>query len=300
MDHGPQSHPTSRLAGLKGVGVVDLSPEARRRIRRILEEPKFELLPLGNVLEQCRYLPSGAQVSITASPTRTLEHTLDVAADLAMWGFEVVPHLSARMTKDLTHLAALLKRIEDLNISRVFVVGGDAPQQGDFPDGFSLISGLEKIGHDLEEIGIPCYPDGHSVIPDDRLWQALYDKQPHARYMTTQMCFDGELIADFLVHSRAKGVDLPVRFGIPGVADRLKLARISTRIGVGQSVRFLTKHRGLVSRFVRPGGFAPDELLEDLIPRLDGPESDVKGVHIYTFNQCDTTERWRQEYLAVL
>ena len=190
-------------------------------------------------------------------------------------------------------MEALLKRIQDLGISRVFVVGGDAPQQGEFPDGFSLISGLEKIGHNLEEIGVPCYPDGHSVIPDDRLWQALYDKAPHARYMTTQMCFDGGLIADFLVHSRAKGVDLPVRFGIPGVADRLKLARISTRIGVGQSVRFLTKHKGL-------GGFAPDELLEDLIPRLNGPESDVMGVHIYTFNQCDTTERWRQEYLAGL
>ena len=230
----------------------------------------------------------------------TLERTFDVAADLRMRGFDVVPHLSARMTRDRRHLTSLLQRMDDLEISRVFVVGGDAPQQGDFPDGHSLLSAMAEIGHDLAEIGVPCYPEGHATIPDESLGQALHDKQPHARYMTTQMCFEGEAIADFLARSRADGIDLPVRLGIPGVAERLKLVQISARIGVGQSVRFLSKHRGLVSRFVRPGGYAPDELLEDLVPRLDRHAGDVVGVHIYTFNQCETTERWRQEYLAAL
>ena len=118
--------------------------------------------------------------------------------------------------------------------------------------------------------------------------------------MTTQMCFDGRAVADFLSACRADGIALPVQIGIPGVADRLKLMQISTRIGVGQSVRFLAKHRGLVGRFVKPGGFTPEELLENLAPVIAEAGTGVVGVHIYTFNQCETTERWRQEYLASL
>ena len=273
---------------------------ARDGIRRILEHPKFEVLPLKNVLDQVGWLPAGATVSITASPTKTLEDTMNLAADLRLRGFEVIPHLSARMTHDKSHLAALLWRMEELEISRVFLVGGDAPQRGDFPDAYSLLLAMDNLGHHLTEIGVPSYPEGHAVIPDGNLRQALHDKQPYASYMTTQMCFDGRAIADFVARCRADGIALPVQIGIPGVADRLKLMQISTRIGVGQSVRFLAKHRGLVGRFVRLGGYSPEELLESLGPVLWDPEASIIGVHIYTFNQCETTERWRQEYLASL
>lgn len=269
-------------------------------MRRILEHPKFEVLPLKNVLDQVQWLPEGALVSITASPTKTLEDTMDVAAELCLRGFQVVPHLSARMTHDKAHLGALLGRMEELDISRVFVVGGDAPQRGIFPDAYSLLLAMDDLGHHLTEIGVTSYPEGHAVIPDDKLRQALHDKQPFAAYLTTQMCFDAEAIGDFVSGCRADGIALPVRIGIPGVADRLKLIQISTRIGVGQSVRFLSKHRGLVTKFIKPGGYAPDDLLEGLAPLADDPAAAIMGVHIYTFNQCETTERWRQEYLATL
>ncbi len=277
-----------------------LDSAGRAAVRRILEHPKFEVLPLKNVLDQVRWLPDGATVSVTASPTKTLEDTMDVAAELRLRGFQVVPHLSARMTHDKTHLAALLGRMQELEISRVFVVGGDAPQRGIFPDAYSLLLAMDDLGHHLTEIGVTSYPEGHAVIPDDKLRQALHDKQPFASYLTTQMCFDPEAIGDFVSGCRADGITLPVRIGIPGVADRLKLIQISTRIGVGQSVRFLSKHRGLVTKFIKPGGYAPEDLIEGLAPLADDPAAAIVGVHIYTFNQCETTERWRQEYLATL
>lgn len=269
-------------------------------MRRILEHPKFEVLPLKNVLDQVGWLPEGATVSITASPTKTLEDTMNLAAELRLRGFEVIPHLSARMTHDKTHLAALLGRMEELEISRIFLVGGDAPQRGIFPDAYSVLLAMDDLGHHLSEIGVTSYPEGHAVIPDAKLRQALHDKQPYASYMTTQMCFDPGAIADFVSRCRADGIALPVQIGIPGVADRLKLIQISTRIGVGQSVRFLSKHRGLVSRFIKPGGYSPEDLLEGLAPVVEDPAAAIVGVHIYTFNQCETTERWRQEYLASL
>lgn len=278
----------------------DVDTNGRALLRGLLEHPKFEVLPLKNVLDQVGYLPAGATVSVTASPTKTLEDTVNLAGDLCQRGFDVIPHLSARMTHDKTHLGALLDRLAGLEISRAFVVGGDAPQRGIFPDGYSLLLAMDDLGHHLTEIGVPSYPEGHAVIPGTNLRQALRDKQPYASYMTTQMCFDARAIVDFVAGCRVDRIALPVQIGIPGVADRLKLLQISTRIGVGQSVRFLAKHRGLVSRFVRPGGYAPEELLEGLVPSLSYPGTAIVGVHVYTFNQCETTERWRQEYLETL
>ena len=263
-----------------------LDAPARAAIRRVLEDPLFELIPLKNVLDQARHLPDGATVSVTASPAKGMEATLDLAADLQNMGFDVVPHLSARLTTDRSHLQRILDRLDGLEISRVFVVGGDAEEPGEFFDGLSLLQAMEDIGHRFTRIGIPGYPEGHAVIPDDSL--------------TTQMCFSAAAIVDWLWRQRGRGIHLPVTLGMPGVADRLRLLKISARIGVGDSVRFLRKNLGLAGRFMLPGGYNPAELLEELGTALDDPDLNVAGVHIYTFNSCDTTEDWRLRYLEEL
>ncbi len=280
--------------------IPDLGSQERAVLRKLLEHPKYELIPLKNVLEQASHLPAGATVSVTASPAKGMDATIDLAAELSSLGFEVVPHLSARLTRDLSHLERILRRLEDLHIDRVFLVGGDADPPGEFFDAPTMLRAMEQIGHHLGEIGIPCYPEGHPVIPQQLLWEALAVKQPAAAYMTTQMCFDAAAIAEFILAARTAGITLPVQLGLPGVADRLKLMKLSARIGVGQSVRFLTKHRGLLSHLVMPGGYSPEELLLDLSPSLLDERTAIAGLHIYTFNQVETTERWRHGLLAEL
>ncbi len=278
----------------------ELNENQRAGLRRVLEHAKFELIPLKNVLDQARYLPTGATVSVTASPVKTLEDTWDLAASLQQMGFTAVPHLSARMTNDKAHLERLLKRLDDLDIHDIFLVGGDAQDPGEFYDAMSILRAMDDIGHSVTTIGVTAYPDGHIVIPDEKLAQALHDKQPYASSMTTQMCFDHEKIGHWLKDTRNDGITLPVVFGIPGVADRLKLITISARIGVGQSARFLSKNSSLVTKFIKPGGYSPAELLEPMANMFMSDAANVAGLHIYTFNQCDTTEEWRQQYLAEL
>jgi len=277
-----------------------LDAAGRKAVRRVLERAKFELIPLKNVLDQAKFLPDGATVSVTASPAKTLEDTMELAGELKQRGFDVIPHLSARMVKDTAHLQTLLEQMEAMEVSRVFLVGGDAKEPGDFFDAYSVLQAMSDMGHHLTEIGVASYPEGHHVISDDKLRQALYDKQPYASYMTTQMCFDAAAISGFVARARADGITMPVHLGIPGVASRLKLIQISSRIGVGQSVSFLSKNRGLIKAFHNPGGYTPDELLDRLGATLVDPVADIEGVHIYTFNQCETTERWRQSYLEQL
>ena len=277
-----------------------LDAPARAAIGRVLEHPLFELIPLKNVLDQVRFLPTGATVSVTASPAKGMDATLDLAEELQDVGFDVIPHLSARLIADHTHLDQMLQRLDERKMHRVFLVGGDASEPGDFDDGLSLLEAMENLGHSLTSIGIPSYPEGHAVIPDETLDQALLDKQRYASGTTTQLSFSGEAIETWLRARRGAGLTLPVTLGMPGVADRMRLLKISARIGVGDSIRFLRKNTAAVVRFVRPGSYNPAELLEELGSALDDQTLDIRGVHIYTFNSCDTTEEWRQAYLEAM
>lgn len=277
-----------------------LSKPAHDALVRVVSDPKFELIPLRNVEAQSLFLPPGATVTVTASPAKGIEATVELSVRLAERGFRTIPHLSARMIRDRAHLRSLLATIEAAGISRVFVVGGDADQAGDFRDGLALLRAMAEIGHRLAGIGIPAYPQGHPTIPDERLLSALAEKQPFATSMTTQLCFDPGAIHTWLTARRAAGISLPVTLGIAGVAELHKLIEISARIGVRDSRRFLAKNTALVGRLLRPGGYRPDGLLAGLAPLLVDPVADVEGLHLYTFNQVETTEEWRQAYLAGL
>ena len=281
-----------RLDGLNG--------SIRSAIAAVLRKVRFEIIPLKNAIAQAGYLPRGSVIAVTASPNKGMEATMELAAELADSGFDVTPHLSARLHRDRAHLAETLDRAAELGIRRAFVVGGDHLHPGEFFDGLSLLRAMDEIGHPFEEVGIPAYPEGHPLISDSKLDQALSDKQPYADHLATQMCFDAEAIRSFLSDARQRRIQLPALLGVPGVGGRMKLLQISARIGVGDSMRFLSKNAKVVTKLLGPGGYDPGELLEDLGESLTDPLLAIDGLHVYTFNRCQATEAWRQEYLEAL
>ena len=159
------------------------------------------------------------------------------------------------MIRDRGHLSELIAWLEGAGVDRAFVVGGDAKEPGDYPDGLSLLRAMAEIGHPLAEIGIPAYPQGHAFIADAPLLEALRAKAAFASYMTTQLCFDPNAIASWLAARRAEGITLPVHLGLPGVAEPQRLLAISARIGVADTHRFLVKNTRFIARLIRSGGF---------------------------------------------
>ena len=278
-----------------------LSPSARDAMAGLLRSPTFELIPLKNALDQAALLPSGATVSVTASPTKGLEATVALAVQLRADGFKVVPHLSARMVRDRQHLCDLVAALRDGGVDRAIVVGGDEKEPGAYVDGLALLRELAEVGHPFREIGIPSYPQGHAFIADGPLLAALRAKAEFATYMTTQLCFDPTAISTWLAARRAEGLTLPVHIGVPGVAEPQKLLALAARIGVADTHRFLAKNVRFVARLVRSGGFyRPDALLEGMAPTLADPAANVTGFHLYLFNAVEATEGWRQAKLAQL
>ena len=293
--------------------MVSFAPASGRRLGRIdqagrraivdfLRAPRYEVLPTDDVEERVlAAVPREVTITVTASPRRGIDATIGLAERLAGHGYQVVPHISARLIKDEKHLHEVLDRVAAIGRNEIFVVAGDAKEPaGDFPDSVSLLTALMSEPHGLREIGVTGYPERHSFIEDDLTIQAMWDKRRIATYIVSNLCFDPRVVKKWVARVRRRGVQLPVYIGLAGVADPAKLLRISTRIGVVDSARFLRGHSNWFLRMVQPGGYDPGRFTAGLLPDLAVPERKVAGLHVFTFNEIEPTERWRQETLARL
>ncbi len=217
-----------------------------------------------------------------------------MALRLAALGHRVTPHLTARMVRDAAHLDALLAAMARGPISDVFVIGGDAsPPRGEYSSAGELLGLIRERTSRIRTIGIAGYPEGHPAIDSPTLARALEEKSKVADYITTQMCFDAEVILNWVRDTRERGITLPVLIGMPGPVDRRRLLEVSMRIGVGPSLAFVRKQRGLRNLLRRPA-VAADELFDALTPRVEGRRLRIDGFHYYTFNQLLDTWRWER------
>lgn len=272
----------------------------RDRVVELLASPRYEVLPFGGVEEAVlEHVPKHLTLTVTVSPRKGIEHTLDVTERLIGHGYAVVPHLSARLVRDRSHLADLLARVDALGVEDVFVVAGDADEPaGEYEGAAPLLETIAELGHRFERVGITGYPESHPFIPDETTIQAMFQKAQFASYIVSQICFDPAVTASWVERVWARGTRLPIYVGIPGAVPRTKLMRVSATIGIGASARFLRRHRNWIGHALRPGGFDPDSLIEGLGPSLADPERKIAGFHVFTFNDLADTEQWRQRRLA--
>jgi methylenetetrahydrofolate reductase (NADPH) len=265
-------------------------------LARVLENARYEVLPTATTEEKVlTHLARDRVVTVTASPSKGLEATIDLAERLAGHGYTAVPHLAARMITGRTELAELCERLTGKGINRVFVPGGDAEPAGDYPDALSLLEDLTVLGRPFAQVGITGYPESHPTINDDLTVQAMWDKRRHATHVVSNLTFDPAVVRGWIRRMRDRGITMPLLLGVPGPVERTKLLAMATRIGVGESTRFLAKHKGTFARLAAPGGFTGEKFLEQCAPALAMPDAFVEGLHVFTFNQIAETEAWRAD-----
>ncbi len=282
------------LPGLERLMPAVASAHATR-VAELLARSRYEVLPLDGIEEQVlAHVPPATTLTVTSSPTRGLEPTLELTARLAARGYPVVPHVAARLVLDRPELEEIVSRLAEIGVTDVFVVAGDAAEPaGDFEGANALLEAMSDLGHPFREIGITGYPESHPLIDDEATIAAMSAKARFATYVVSQVCFDPEVTARWIENVWARGTRLPILVGIPGAVPRAKLLRVSSRIGIGESLRFARKNASFVSRFLH-GGFDPDPLVDGLAPTLADPEPKVAGFHVFTFNDVADTEQWRR------
>lgn len=271
--------------------------------RDAIQDMTYEVVPLKSLDEQVAHLPDRARVSVTASPAKSLEDTLDICAQLLDLGHRPVPHLAARMVGDADHTRALATRCRTLGLTEVFCIAGDADSPGNYADAMEFLRDfLDIAAGDITAVGVGSYPDGHAFIPAAALRTALLEKQElfaaagvegHA---STQMCFSTDTIRTWLEGERAAGLELPIHLGVPGVVDRTRLLNMGMRLGVGNSLRYLKKNRSGLVKLFASSGYNPSSLIDPLAG--DFERLGITGLHTFTFNQVAATHAWQRAVLA--
>ena len=212
---------------------------------RLLEHSRYEVLPTPSIEEKVRAaVPTDVQVTVTASPSKGLGETFELAERLAAAGYDVVPHLAARMVSGRAELEEIVARLRAAGVSSVFVPGGDAETARHYPDALSLLEDLTELGRPFAHVGIAGYPESHPTIHDDVTIQSMWDKRRYATHVVSNLTFDPKMLTGWVHRMRRRGVTMPLLVGLPGPVDRAKLLGMATKIGVGDSTRFLTKHKG--------------------------------------------------------
>jgi methylenetetrahydrofolate reductase (NADPH) len=272
------------------------------RVAPMLRQPRYEVLPSASTEEMVlQWVPREVTMTVTASPARGLDATLDLTARLAAHGYRVVPHLSARLVRDDAHLADIVERLAASGIDDVFVPAGDAdPPAGRFDSAISLLDRLAEMGRPFSRVGVTGYPQSHPRIGDDVTIQAMWDKRHHATYLVSNLCLDPVVLRRWIARVRARGVTLPLFVGLSGPVERGRLLRMAAKAGAAESTRFLAGHTEWFLRVGATGSYSPDRLLDRTGVVLAAPDSAVAGLHVFTFNQVRQAEEWRVALLGRL
>jgi methylenetetrahydrofolate reductase (NADPH) len=257
------------------------------------DRARFEVLPFDDIVDEAARLPRPARVTVTCSPKHGPDRGLEMAVRMCRLGHAPTVHVAARMVRDRDHLDRLLAGMADARIEDVFLIGGDVEEPvGEYSSAGELLELVADHPQRPELVGVAGYPEGHPLISDDELERVLRDKSAVADYVVTQMCFDAETLRAWIVRERERNMDLPVVIGMPGKVTRRKLLSMSARIGVGPSLDFLRKQKGLRALLSRRS--TADRLFEEVAPLLDDPRLAVSGFQYFTFNELLQTWEWHQ------
>jgi methylenetetrahydrofolate reductase (NADPH) len=271
--------------------------------RQLLESARYEVIPMKSVAAAIPSLPAGCSVSVTCSPVKGIDATLELTSHLTDLGHHAVPHLSARLVEDHAHVKRLAAWCRSHGLTEAFVIAGDATQPaGSYPDVASFLREFLDEDPGLTAVGVAAYPDGHALIDRRLLHEALHEKQALFEaagvngYASTQMCFDAEQWRSWAEFERHAGLRLPLHLGVPGPIDRTKLLTMGMRLGIGASMRYVKKNRGALGRLFSPAGYDPTKMLGQMVRVAD--QLGIVGLHVFTFNNVESTAAWQRRQLA--
>jgi methylenetetrahydrofolate reductase (NADPH) len=156
---------------------------------------------------------------------------------------------------------------------------------------------FERAG--ITAIGVGGHPDGHPNMTEAECWAVLDAKVANitargmAPLIVTQFGFDADSFLVWLEKLRARGIDAPVRIGVPGPAGIKRLLSFAARCGVGASASVMKKYGISLGNLI--GSAGPDKLV-DAFARGLGPQHGRVRLHFYPFGGLKKTVEWIEDY----
>ena len=251
--------------------------------------------------EAAPLLPPATPVAVTFLPGETLEARLAAAREVRTLGFEPMPHFSARRIASQAELKSMVERmVEEAGVRRCFAIAGDRPQaEGPYSETAELIeSGLFEA-NGIKAIGIAGHPQGHPHMTEEQCFAVLERKcsMIHERGMkpliVTQFGFDPDAFMQWLVDLRQRGIDVPVRIGVPGPTSIRALLKFAARCGVEASASVMSKYGISLTNLL--GSAGPDKMVNAFARGFGGQHGRVR-LHFYPFGGLVKTAEWIVQY----
>ena len=276
------------------------------RLSELLTAGSLEISPreLHRAGEVAAMLPADTCVYIPSLPGLPLSRTLDAVAAIRGAGLDPVPHVSARRIRDRDEFREFLKKAAaQYGVHRVLLIGGDEPKaKGPYEDSLQVLEQGVLAACGIREIGVGGYPEGHPRIPLNGLEKALQRKTKLAAeqglgvYMVTQFCLSPQRVVDYCAGLARAWPDLPVYAGIAGPTDPVALARYAQRCGVSVSLRALRNLGAGIAKLVTHSD-PHDQLVALARYSVTREQSNVVGVHLYSFGGAVATAEWMRKLI---
>jgi len=251
-------------------------------------------------------LPVGTRVYIAHIDGTPIEDMVATARRLAGEGFDVMPHMPARIIHDAAMLADWIARYQgEAGVTQALLLAGGVKQpHGAFHSSMQLLeTGLfDKAG--FTRLHVAGHPEGNRDIDldgSDRVvmealrWKQAFSARTDARMaLATQFCFEAAPVIDWVNRLQTEGIDLPVHIGIAGPAKLQTLIKFAIACGVGPSLRVLQKRAMDVTKLLLP--YEPTEVLTDLARhRAAHPGFGIAQVHFFPLGGITPTATWANE-----
>ena len=234
------------------------------------------------------HLPRGTAVYVPFPPKGRWADMIAACEGVLAAGMKPVPHLPARSVRSPDELGDWLSALVETGVDSLMLVAGDrASPAGPYPDTPALLDSGLLAEHGLRRLGVTSYPEGHPLIAQADLDEALRRKTAYARatrselWVVTQFVFSPAPALAWLSRTREAGFTLPVRIGVPGPVALRTLIGYAIRCGVGASARALKRKPGLARL---AGRWSPTPIAEALARHLAVSENaHAVDIHLFTF-----------------
>lgn len=282
------------------------SPNRTAHLTALLEDASLEMTAkdAGGLVEAAASIPVGSRVNVTFLAQEQPAARIEAVRALVGLGLVPVPHLAARRLASRQQLDDYLSAlVAEGGAEHAFVIAGDPKTpEGPYADALAVIESgaLEQAG--VRHVGISGYPDGHPDIDQATLWDALERKsaalgeQGLDGSVITQFGFDADAVLTWAEQVRGRGIDLPIRIGVPGPAGVKRLLGYATRFGVGTSAGIARKYGLSLTNLM--GSAGPDRFLGALADGYDPDRHGELRLHFYTFGGLATTAQWIAAFRA--
>ena len=222
----------------------------------------------------------------------TSEFTADIAENIQnKYGVPTLAHLTC-VSSDKEKIDSVVDNLREKGIENVLALRGDIPEGFDrsrcsFHYASELIDEIKERGDFC--IGGACYPESHpesaTSFDDIRHLREKVDKG--CQFLTTQMCFDINILYNFLYRIREAGINVPVVAGVMPVTNAAQLRRIRDISGSALPQRFIR----IVDRYGdNPLAMKQAGIAFAVSQIIDLYANGVNSVHVYTMNKPEVAK----------